>query len=85
MSMQSQGPDLSGVNKMFQAIKEALLLLAQSVPAQAAGLQQIISQVDAEAAKFGSANGAQPGATGQVTTQAGAQFPGGGIAHGKSF
>jgi len=85
MSMQPQGPDLSGVNKMFQAIKEALLLLAQSVPTLAPDLQSIISQVDGTAAKFGTQNGSQPGATGQVTTQAGSQFPGGGMSQGKSF
>ena len=85
MSLQPQGPDLSVVNKMFQAVKEALLLLAQAVPAQAAGLQNIISLVDTEAKTFGNTNGSTPGATGQVTTQAGAQFPGGGISQGKSF
>lgn len=91
IQMQGSGPDLSGILMLGQKIEEGMLSIAQAVPAIADGINQAKSMFMAALAQFasqsGSSNGSMPGAgaTGQVVTQAGAQFPGGGQGSARPF
>lgn len=91
MQMQQQGPDLSGILKMGEAIEQGLLSMMQAVPQVAPDLEAVKNQFMAVLGKFvgqaGSSNGSMPGpgARGQVVTQAGANFPAGGQGSGRPF
>lgn len=91
IQMQGQGPDLSGVLKMAEAVEQGLLSIMQAVPQVAPDLEQVKAMFMASIGKFvgqaGSSNGSMPGAgvRGQVVTQAGAQFPAAGQGAGRPF
>ena len=91
ISMQQQGPDLSGILKMGEMIEQGMLSIAQSVPQIADEMGQAKAIFMAALGKFvstsGQSNGSMPGAAarGQVVTQAGSQFPGGGQGSGRPF
>ena len=91
IQMQGQGPDLSGVLKMAEAVEQGLLSIMQAVPQIAPDLEQVKAMFMASVGKFvgqaGSSNGSMPGAgvRGQVVTQAGSQFPAAGQGAGRPF
>jgi hypothetical protein len=90
LQMQGSGPDLSGVLTLGQKLVEGALSLAQAVPVIAGEMAQVKELIMTALGKIASqspGNGSMPGPNpqGQVVTQAGPQFPGGGQGAGKPF
>lgn len=82
-------PDLSGVMALGQKITEAILSLASALPGQAGLFDQareLIENGIAQALQSQSATraGMSGAPSGQASTQAGPQFPGGGFGAGRT-
>lgn len=89
-SGQGSAPDMSGIMMLGQKIEEALLSLAQALPAQGGIFGQAAELLkngiaQAMQSQPGGAGGVQPGggAPAGSVTQAGNQFPGGGFNAGR--
>lgn len=91
IQLASGGPDLSGILMLGEKVEQGMLSIAQAVPTIAPEIEQAKAVFMAAMAKFlttaGNSNGSMPGQAprGQVVTQAGAQFPGGGQGSGRPF
>lgn len=92
-----QGPDNSGLLILGQKLSEGILTLAQAMPEVAGQLDQARAMLENALANWSqqtmSNQDQQMGAPGSglaspppgATTQAGAQFPGGGFQAGRAF
>lgn len=87
------GPDMSGILMLGQKVSEAMLTMAQALPAQAGLIDQARAMWENALAQWTQTAGSSPaGASGAPmspppgsVTQSGTQFPGGGFAAGKPF
>lgn len=91
----SGAPDLSGIMMLGQKVDEALMSLAQALPAQAGifgqasellknAIAQALQSQPGGGGPVGGAGGPAGGSPAGATTQAGNQFPGGGFGAGRT-
>ncbi len=91
IQMQGGGPDLSGILMLGEKVEQGMLSIAQAVPSISGEIGAAKEMFMAALAKFmstsGSSNGSMPGQSprGQIVSQAGNQFPGGGQGSGRPF